>query len=67
MRGSNQFVSAMVHLFTKFHKYIQYKIQQFFIETEANKTKKKKSYDQVFISFALKGNVQFKRFLVLCV
>lgn len=59
----------MVHLFTKFHKYIQYKIQQFFIETEANATKKKKkrSYDQVFISFALKGNVQFKRFLVLCV
>lgn len=32
----------MVHLFTKFHKYIQYKIQQFFIETEANTTKKKK-------------------------
>lgn len=58
----------MVHLFTKFHKYIQYKIQQFFIETEANTTKKKKrSYDQVFISFALKGNVQFKRFLVLWV
>lgn len=66
MRGSNQFVSAMVHLFTKFHKYIQYKIQQFFIETEANTTKKK-CYNQVFISFALKGNVQFKRFLVLCV
>lgn len=43
----------MVHLFTKFHKYIQYKIQQFFIETEANATKKKKKEATIRSSFHL--------------